>query len=29
MKASVTPIEPGMVRLRADVEAVYFLGNGK
>jgi len=26
MKAPGTPIEPGMVRLRADVEAVYFLG---
>lgn len=29
MKAPGTPIEPGMVRLRADVEAVYFLGGGK
>jgi uncharacterized protein YggE len=28
MKAAATPIEPGMVRLRADVEAVYFLGKG-
>ena len=28
MKAPATPIEPGMVRLRADVEAVYFLGEG-
>lgn len=25
MKAPGTPIEPGMVRLRADIEAVYFL----
>lgn len=29
MKAAGTPIEPGMVRLRAEVEAVYFLGGGK
>lgn len=29
MRATVAPIEPGMVRLRADVEAVYFLGHGK
>ncbi len=26
MAAPDTPVEPGMVRLRADVEAVYFLG---
>lgn len=25
MKAAPTPVEPGMVRLRADIEAVYFL----
>ena len=28
MKAASTPIEPGAVRLRADVEAVYILGKG-
>lgn len=28
MKTAGTPIEPGAVRLRADVEAVYFLGKG-
>lgn len=28
MKAG-TPVEPGMVRLRADVEAVYFLGEAR
>lgn len=28
MKAAATPIEPGTVRLRADIEAVYFLGKG-
>lgn len=29
MRAPETPIEPGTIRLRADVEAVYFLGDGK
>lgn len=29
MKAPGTPIEPGMVRLRADIEAVYFLAGDK
>lgn len=29
MAARETPIEPGAVRLRADVEAVYFLGGEK
>lgn len=29
MRAPDTPIEPGTVRLRADVEAVYFLGGEK
>jgi uncharacterized protein YggE len=29
MRASLAPVEPGMVRLRAEIEAVYFLGNVK
>lgn len=29
MKAPGTPIEPGMIRLRADIEAVYFLSEGQ
>ena len=29
MKSAETPVEPGTVRLRSEVEAVYFLGDGK
>lgn len=29
MKSGGTPIEPGTLRLRSEVEAVYFLGDGK